>query len=158
MPAGRPTKYKEEYNEQVMKLCLLGATDVEIADFFNVDPQTVYTWRKKEPQFLEAVKEGKEKADARVSESLFHRALGYSHKATEFAKFNGTITDEKEYTKHYPPETLACIYWLKNRQSAKWRDKTEVEHKGEINVKSPIDEIKRRIAGIADRNGTGEDI
>jgi hypothetical protein len=34
MERGRPTKYKEEYNEQAYKLCLLGATDKELADFF----------------------------------------------------------------------------------------------------------------------------
>ena len=157
MPAGRPTKYKEEYNEQVTKLCLLGATDVEIADFFNVEKQTIYNWRETEPEFLDSTKKGKAEADARVSESLFHRALGYSHPEVKLNVVNHEIV-ETPLIKHYPPETLACIYWLKNRQSAKWRDKTEVEHKGEINVKSPIDEIKRRIAGIADRNGTGEDI
>ena len=32
----RPSPYKEEYNEQVYKLCLLGAIDTEISDFFNV--------------------------------------------------------------------------------------------------------------------------
>lgn len=36
MPAGRPTEFKPEYVEQVKKLCLLGATDDEIADFFGV--------------------------------------------------------------------------------------------------------------------------
>ncbi|MFD0965280.1 hypothetical protein ACFQ02_00145 [Seminibacterium arietis] len=31
---GRPTKYKAEYAIQVEKLCLLGAIDKDIADFF----------------------------------------------------------------------------------------------------------------------------
>lgn len=35
--AGRPTKYKKEYDDQAFKLCLLGATDKEIADFFEVN-------------------------------------------------------------------------------------------------------------------------
>lgn len=34
---GRPTKYKEEYTDQAYKLCLLGATDKEMADFFERD-------------------------------------------------------------------------------------------------------------------------
>ena len=33
-PIGRPTKYKPEYSAQAQKLCLLGATDAEMADFF----------------------------------------------------------------------------------------------------------------------------
>lgn len=35
---GRPSGYKPEYAEQARKLCLLGATDQEIADFFEVTP------------------------------------------------------------------------------------------------------------------------
>lgn len=33
-----------------------------------------------------------------------------------------------EYIEHYPPDTTAAIFWLKNRQPAKWRDKKEVEN------------------------------
>lgn len=33
----RPTKYKAEYAEQALKLCRLGATDVELANFFAHD-------------------------------------------------------------------------------------------------------------------------
>ncbi len=36
-PVGRPTKYKEEYAFQAEKLCRLGATDKEMADFFNIE-------------------------------------------------------------------------------------------------------------------------
>lgn len=31
----RPTKYQEAYAEQARKLCLLGYTDAELADFFK---------------------------------------------------------------------------------------------------------------------------
>lgn len=36
--AGRPTKYKPEYAEQASKLCALGATDAQLADFFESNP------------------------------------------------------------------------------------------------------------------------
>ncbi len=32
--------------------------------------------------------------------------------------------------KHYPPDTTACIFWLKNRQRDRWRDKQDHEHTG----------------------------
>lgn len=35
---GRPTDYKPEYAEQAAKLCALGATDMDLADFFESDP------------------------------------------------------------------------------------------------------------------------
>jgi hypothetical protein len=31
------------------------------------------------------------------------------------------------YVKHYPPETAAAIFWLKNRQGQQWREKQLVE-------------------------------
>ena len=138
---GRPSKYKKEYNKQVRKLCLLGATDVEIANFFEVDVSTINNWKIEYPKFFESIKEGKEMADAEVANKLYHRALGYEHIDTKFATFEGKITDTKEYIKHYAPDPTAAIFWLKNRQSAKWRDKQEVEHSGEINI--PQINIKR---------------
>ena len=43
--SGRPTKYKDEYCEQAYKLCLLGATDKEMADFFQVSLSTLNLWK-----------------------------------------------------------------------------------------------------------------
>ena len=127
---GRPTKYKEEYSEQVFKLCLLGATDKGLADFFNVDEATINRWKLSHDDFCESIKRGKDEADARVAESLFNRALGYSHKDTKFATHEGKITDREEYTKHYPPDATSAIFWLKNRQKDQWRDKQDHELTG----------------------------
>jgi hypothetical protein len=32
------------------------------------------------------------------------------------------------YREHVPPDVTACIFWLKNRDSAHWRDAWQVEH------------------------------
>jgi len=129
--AGRPTKYKPEYNDQTYKLCLLGATDKEIANFFEVDEATINRWKLDHPEFCESLKGGKEKADAEVGNKLFERATGYKHKDIYITQFKGEIIKE-DIIKHYPPDTTAAIFWLKNRQSAKWRDKQEIEHSGKI--------------------------
>ena len=124
--AGRPTEYKEEYNEQVYKLCLLGAIDKEIADFFGVSEVTLNDWKKKYPEFLKSIKKGKEFADFKVAESLYKRACGYKKKSIQFATFKGEITDRKEYFEDVPPDTTAAIFWLKNRKSDVWREKQEI--------------------------------
>lgn len=126
---GRPTKYKEEYNEQVRKLCLLGATDERIGNFFEVDEATVNRWKIEYPEFRESIREGKETADANVADALYNRALGYSHKQDHISNFQGEITITPT-TKHYPPDTGAAFIWLKNRGG--WKDKQEVEHSGEV--------------------------
>lgn len=124
---GRPTEYKTEYNEQVYKLCLLGADDKKIADFFNIQESTLNLWKQKHPDFMESIKRGKEIADYEIANSLYHKAKGYQRKAIQFATFQGQITDREEYIEDVPPDTTACIFWLKNRQKAQWRDKTEQE-------------------------------
>jgi hypothetical protein len=133
MPAGQPTKYKPEYVEQAFKLCLLGATDNDLAKFFDVDVSTISNWKSSHSEFLEAIKSGKDEADANVAKSLYQRALGYSHPDLDLRVANGEIV-ETPIIKHYPPETTAAIFWLKNRQREKWRDKVEQELSGDVGL------------------------
>lgn len=125
---GRKSSFKQEYIQLAENYALLGATDAEMADFFGVSEQTLNTWKKKYPEFLESLKKGKAVADANVASRLYSRAIGYDAKATKFATNEGKITDKVEYIEHYPPDTTAAIFWLKNRQPGKWRDKKEVEN------------------------------
>lgn len=127
--SGRPSPYREEFSAQVAKLCRLGATDKEIGEFFDVCEATVNNWKTDHPEFLESIKKGKSAADAEVADRLYKRATGYSHVDTKFASFEGKITDSVEYIKHFTPDTIACIFWLKNRRPDLWRDKVEVTGK-----------------------------
>lgn len=126
--AGRKSSFKQEYIQLAENYALLGATDDEMADFFGVSKQTLNKWKKDYPEFLDSLKKGKSVADANVASRLYNRAIGYDAKATKFATNEGKITDKVEYIEHYPPDTTAAIFWLKNRQPGKWRDKKEVEN------------------------------
>jgi len=123
-PVGRPTDYRPEMAEQAEKLCRLGATNEEMADFFGVAVSTIHEWRGVHPEFSDAVKKGKILADAEVANSLYLKALG---------------------SRDYPADTAACIFWLKNRQPAKWRDKTATEHSGRVAMSHEqwLDELDR---------------
>lgn len=121
---GRPSKYQPDFAKKALKLCRLGATDPELANFFEVALSTISKWKIDYPDFSDSLKKGKELSDAEVSNKLFKRATGYSHKDVDIRVIDGKIV-QTELTKHYPPDTTACIFWLKNRQSAKWRDKPE---------------------------------
>jgi DNA-binding XRE family transcriptional regulator len=137
---GRPTKYSSLYADQVYRLALLGATDQQMAEIIGVSKRTFDYWKKKHKQFLHSLKRGKEKADAKIAHSLYQRALGYEHKDTYFATHKGQIIS-KTYIKHYPPDTTACIFWLKNRQRDKWRDKQQREHSGGMTLAQAISEL-----------------
>lgn len=143
MPAGQPTKYKKEFNELARKHCLLGATDAQLADLFNVTETTINNWKTEHPKFFESIKEGKDKADAVIADSLFNRAKGYSHPDTHISNYQGEIT-VTDITKHYPPDATSAIFWLKNRQKDNWRDKTETDQ----NIK--VDGLTDLLAEIAD--------
>jgi DNA-binding XRE family transcriptional regulator len=133
MPAGRPSKYKSEYVEQTYKLCLLGATDKDLASFFDTSEQTINQWKKDHPEFLESIKKGKEIADANVASKLYHRAIGYEHPEDKIFNNNGEEMIVPTI-KHYAPDPTAAIFWLKNRQPAKWRDKQEIESKNDSTI------------------------
>lgn len=122
---GRPSAYRADYALIAYRHTLLGATDNDLAEAFSVSEVTINTWKKKHPKFFEAIKRGKSNADAMVAESLFKRAMGYSHPAVKIFSCEGA-TFEHAYTEHYPPDTAACIFFLKNRQPEKWRDKPEM--------------------------------
>lgn len=144
-PSGRPTDYKEEYNQQAYKLCLLGAKDTELANFFEVSEVTINAWKQKHPTFLKSLREGKQVADAQVANRLYNRACGFKATDTKFATHEGLITDSQEYIKEYPPDTTAAIFWLKNRQPDKWRDRQEVQATNtNINVEITPDDIKKQ--------------
>lgn len=147
---GRPTDYRIEFNEQVVKLCKLGATDKEIADFFEVTETTINNWKVEHPDFFESIKRGKVLADAEVADKLFKRATGYEYKETTFEKIGAKeaalevgeegmekieddIYKKKVVLKEMPPDTVAGIFWLKNRRGKvnskdgqRWADKQEI--------------------------------
>lgn len=132
-PVGRPSKYKSEYAEQARKLCLLGATDTDMADFFDVDEATINRWKLDFPEFCESLKKGKMFADANIADRLYQRAMGYEAPDVDIRVVEGEII-ETPMTKYYPPDTPAAIFWLKNRQRGKWRDKVEQEVSGSLAV------------------------
>lgn len=125
-PVGRPTKYRPEMADQAEKLCRLGATDAEIADFFDVSERTINNWKADHPEFLQSIKRGKIQADAEVADRLFQRACGYSHGDEKIFVSEGQVV-RAATVKHYAPDSTACIFWLKNRRPAQWRDKVEVQ-------------------------------
>lgn len=125
----RPSRYRKEYAELAYKLCLLGATDAEMADILGVKEQTLNNWKKAHPEFFESLKTGKAIADAKVAHSLFQRANGYSHPDVDIRVVEGKIV-KTEIVKHYPPDTVAGIFWLKNRRKNNFRDKVDHEVTG----------------------------
>lgn len=120
----RPTKYQKAYAEQARKLCMLGYTDDQLADFFEVAVSTIQKWKIDHPEFSDSIKKGKDISDGNVVDSLYQRAMGFVAPDVDIRVINDKIV-QTEVTKHYPPDTAAAIFWLKNRQKKMWRDKID---------------------------------
>jgi hypothetical protein len=72
---------------------------------------------------------GKAEADSRVERSLYQRAVGYSYDAVKiFMPAGAKKPVYAPYREHVPPDVTACIFWLKNRDPAHWREAWQVDH------------------------------
>lgn len=140
---GRPSSYRPEFTEITLKLCSLGATDVDLAHFFDVTPRTLNRWKVTHPEFADALRRGKDPADDRIVNSLYHRAQDREIEEEQAIKVkkitygdNGKKLMEEEKVevvtvrKFLPGDTTAMIFWLKNRRAKDWRDVHKHEHGG----------------------------
>ncbi|MDX6038910.1 terminase [Scandinavium lactucae] len=118
----RPTKYREEFAHLALTLCRLGATDAELGTALDVDERSINRWKKLYPEFCQSIKRGKLFADARGVEALYQKATGYLHLQDDIRVINGEVV-KTQTIRHYPPDTTACIFWLKNRRPEYWQDR-----------------------------------
>jgi hypothetical protein len=123
-----------------MAMCRAGATDYDLAHEFEVAPSTISLWQAKHEAFAEAVRIGKEAADARVERSLYQRAVGYTYEAEKVFNNLGMIT-RATVVEHVPPDVGACKLWLTNRRPDDWREKNEHDNKvRDLTPQRPDDE------------------
>jgi transposase-like protein len=113
--AGRKDSYRPEYAELVRKLALLGWTDQDIAKHLGVSRTTLFSWRKTHTELDEALSRAKDIADAEVLNALYQSAIGIETVEERLVKKGDTQVVVKLKTKH-PPNTMAAMYWLNNRQ------------------------------------------
>lgn len=140
---GRPTKFRPEFVEQARKLCLLGLTDGELADFFGVDEATIHRWKHTHKDFCESISTGKMLADSDVADSLYRSAVG-GHFITEERPAGGeggpaTVLPLK---RQVAPSVQAQSLWLRNRQPHLWRDRVEVKADMSIDPFPPKEKLQ----------------
>lgn len=126
MTAGRPSLYQPEYAEQARKLCRLGATDSDVADFFGIGTTTFYRWRKDHPDFAAAVSEGKDISDKQVEQALHRRAVGFEYEAIRvFMPAGAKEAVLVRYPVQVLPDVGAAQHWLRFRRPKEWSERRE---------------------------------
>ncbi len=145
MPAGRPTDYDPEYHPaKAYEFCSdLAFTDVKLARLFDVSKATITNWKKAHPEFLASIKGGKDEYDSDKAERcLMKRVEGFRYTETtkELSPAPNPKTGEgqlivtKKVRKQVAPDPTSMIFWLKNRNPGRWRDKRDIEVEGELNI------------------------
>ena len=127
---GRKSSYEPKFARMAEAHCKLGATDAELGELFGVSTVTIWHWSNKHPEFNAALRQGKHAWDARVERSLAQRAIGYAVDTEEVKVDKDGNIIRYNLRKYFAPDTTACIFWLKNRQKAKWRDVRQNEVTG----------------------------
>lgn len=146
---GRPPAYKPEYAKQAEKLCLIGATDQELADFFEVEIRTIYRWKHTYPDFSAALIVGKEVADERVERSLYQRAIGYEQDEVKIFMPSGTAAPVyAPFRAKIAADVTAMRLWLVNRRGDRWTDKSQVDVGMTADLAELIRERRERVAAL----------
>ena len=120
-----------------------GLTQQQIANNLGISIDTLIENKKKYSEFNDALKKGKEVIDFEVENALLKKALGYTItiKEEKLDKDGCVHTLKKEV--YVPPDTTAQIFWLKNRQVKKWRDKVEIADNDAIKKLDELLEAQR---------------
>lgn len=108
---GRPSKYEDVFCDVAEVTLSQGYSLAVLAGEIGVCLDTVIEWQKIHPAFSESVKVGRAKG-ARIWEDRLAK-----------------IADEGG------GNATAAIFALKNRMPSEWRDKTEQEHSGSVEIK-----------------------
>ena len=127
----------EEGLEQIKKWAENGLIGKQIANNIGINHTTLYDWMNKFPELAEAVRDGRKVMDEQVENSLLKRAMGYEYVEETWGKNHvGEMVIAKRVAKFQAPDVTAQMFWLKNRNPERWRDRVEVknEHEGTIKV------------------------
>ena len=136
--SGRPKSLTNKDKEKIVRLAKFGFTDDQISEVFGITKQTLNNYKKYDPVFFDSLKASKLLADVDVIDSLYKRALGMKVKEEKAMSVSdghmGAHIEKVEVWKELPPDPTSMIFWLKNRQPDKFREKVEHFSEQEISV------------------------
>jgi hypothetical protein len=140
--AGRKSLYEEmEIDDKLDAIrgwAMSGSTDKDIYTMLEVSSSAFYEWKKKYPQFKDALKKGKDIANGELQNSAYKQAMGYYVTVTEPMKVKrGQDFEDIEmvtYEKFIPANNTMNIFMLKNRMPEVYKDKQHTEHSGGVNI------------------------
>ena len=108
--------------EKVRRLAAQGLSQKQISRSLGVSWNTLNRNRKRSKDFNAAYEQGVAEGLSNVTNSLYEQAL--------------------------EGNTTASIFFLKNRDENRWRDRVETTHDHQLSLSNVIDSAKRRVINI----------
>jgi len=138
---GTKVIYDPEFVSMAQVACENGFTDLKLAKLFRVSKSLINNWKKDHPEFLAAIKAGKDKYDTEnVETALLKRALGYSYDETiKELDEDGDMEITKKVRKQVAGDVKAQTFWLRNRNRERWPDMKTLD--GDLNIKVSHEEM-----------------
>jgi hypothetical protein len=132
---GRPSLPfdKELHPRWAWSLAIDGKTQPQIAALMGISISTLKKWVGLYPDFASAINDTRENADAHVEASLYKRACGFTAYEDKLTKDGEVVRCAVEIV----PDVAAQIFWLKNREPKKWRDKQDLNLSGRVAAGKP---------------------
>lgn len=150
-PATTPSKAEELAKDLL--------TDAQICANLGISYETFYLWQKRYPEFLKAVKRGKQEANRDLVDVMKKSAKGYYVEEEETVIYLTKDKKPKSYSKvvkkrYIPPSTTTQIFLAKNRMPEDFRDvhRQEVNMSGQLQVSTLADLMMEEF-----KNGTNEE-
>ena len=106
MSGPKPIPVTEEMIKKAESLAAQGLTMEQIASVLGMGTSTLYFKQEEHPELQEAIKRGRHKGVASITNALFNKAKG--------------------------GDNTAMIFYLKNRDPENWKDKREYTHTGPL--------------------------
>ena len=139
---------KADYWKQPGQLAVIermardGKTVEQIARTIGVHRNTLTRWLA-DPVIADAMYKGRAHADDKVERALFRRAAGYTYTQKKRTVLEDGAVREETTTKEVPPDTVACIFWLKNRRPMEWRDRQDIDLYAGVEFVQIVDDTPR---------------
>jgi transcriptional regulator with XRE-family HTH domain len=156
--AGQPTKYNDKFTPQLAKWICRDKNftkDEDLAKALSISISTLKNWKKDHPEFLAAIKEGKNEIDRKVEDALLKICLGYDYEREEIevhTSDRGEYQKKKTVTMHVSPDPTSIIFWLCNRKKDLWRRNATIEldfDKGKAEINELFERMKKEGKKIA---------
>ena len=131
---GRPTLYNPDKNILVAGWARDGLTDEQIAYNLGITPQWLCEWKKKNPEFAEAIKDGKEVVNVKLENAMFQTATGYYVNEHKGKVDKNGVLHEWDEQRWIEPAPVTQIFLACNRMRDKYQNVNKVEHTGQMDI------------------------